>query len=158
MLARRLEGSESRAPVSTSSHDGFVARRLAAMYFLVQAIAVTGWWALLAFVPPTWSLFAIHEAPRIALGAFAPGDLGIVAVGSALVALRRPRPWTGPLAWIVAGAMIYGAAYTVTASVLGAAPPLGALLMLPAAVASLLAAAALARDENANAIPTRTDS
>jgi hypothetical protein len=51
--------------------------------------------------------------------------------------------------------MAYAAAYTATAALTGASGPLGALLMLPAAAASLAAAGTLtgvARDE---ALPAR---
>ena len=78
----------------------------------------------------------------------------ILAAGSALVAsssgidLRRQRA----LVWLVAGAMIYGALYTVTLALMASAPPLGAILMCPAAVASVVAAFAL--DGNVSAIST----
>jgi hypothetical protein len=132
-----------------------VRRRLALGYFVLQALAVAVWWALLAARPDTWALFAIHGAPAAALGAFAPGDLGLVALGSALAALRGGRGWGRDLAWVVAGAMTYAAAYTATTALTGASGALGALLMLPAAAASLLAARALSatRDDGLPAGP-----
>lgn len=120
-------------------------RRLALAYFLVQALAVIAWWALLAARPSARALFAVHGAPPAALGAFAPGDLGLVALGSALVALQRGRGWSRALAWMVAGAMAYAAAYTATAAITRASGPLGAWLMLPAAAASIGAAGILSR-------------
>jgi hypothetical protein len=135
-----------------------VRRRLAVWYFLAQASAVVAWWALLAALPAAWPLFALRESPRAVLGAFAPGDVGVVALGSALVAWRHGRAWAGALAWVVAGAMSYAASYTATALLLGVAPPLGACLMVPAAVASVAAAAILSRDAGGSptdAVPPR---
>jgi hypothetical protein len=133
-----------------------VRRRLALGYFLVQALAVTAWWVLLAARPSARALFAVHGAPPAALGAFASGDLGLVALGSALVALLRGRRWGRELAWMVAGAMAYAAAYTATAALMRASGPLGAWLMLPAAAASIGAARILSgvtRDETLPARP-----
>ncbi len=128
--------------------------QFAARYFLVQAIAVVAWWALLVAVPESWAFFEIRGAPRVAFGAFGPGDLGIVAVGSAMVASRYRRPWAGHVAWMVAGAMAYAALYTVTTAALQAAHPLGAILMLPAAGASLVCAATIARAALREAMPS----
>jgi hypothetical protein len=82
----------------------------------------------------------------------APADLLMLALGSALVAsfgrhLVRPRR---ALAWLVAGATVYGALYTLALVLANAAPALGAILMCPAAFASTLAALAL--DDRVNAV------
>jgi hypothetical protein len=89
----------------------------------------------------------------VVLLAFAPGDLLMLGLGSALVAsgshpVRRRRA----IAWLVTGATVYAALYTLTLALAGAAPPLGALLMCPAAVASTLAAFSL--DDEVSAIPS----
>jgi hypothetical protein len=128
-------------------------RRLAAGYFLVQASAVAAWWTLLAVSPAARPYFALREAPIAALGAFAPGDLGLVVLASLVVGIRRGRGSSGPLAWIVAGAMSYGAAYTISSAALGISSALGAILMVPAAVASLLAASELTRHVQAEPVP-----
>jgi hypothetical protein len=119
------------------------ATTLAAAYFWLQAAAVAAWWALLAVVPASRAPFLIRGAPAVALGAFAPADLVLVSLGSALVGWRRGRGWAGPLAWLVTGGMAYAALYTATTAVLGAADRIGAALMAPGAVASLAAAFAL---------------
>ena len=129
-------------------------RRLALGYFLLQALAVVVWWGALALQPAAWPLFAVRGAPPIALGAFAPGDLGLVALGSAVVAVRGARAWSRELAWCVAGAMAYAAAYTVTAAAVRASAPLGALLMVPAAGASIAAALTLSRSAHGATLPT----
>ena len=56
------------------------------------------------------------------------------------------------MAWLVTGATVYGAIYTVTLAIAGAAPIIGAVLMVPAAVACIFAAIAL--DDDVSAIPS----
>jgi hypothetical protein len=129
--------------------------QLASGYFLVQAIGVTGWWATLAVVPATRPHFALHDAPLAALGAFAPGDLAGIALGSLLIALYHDRGWARPLAWGVAGAMTYAAAYTLSAAILEVTPPWGSLVMVPAAAGSLIAAAERSRHAPADSISSR---
>jgi hypothetical protein len=109
---------------------------------------------LLAVAPGMRAYFMIREAPIEVLGAFAPGDLGLVALGSLLVGLRRGDGWSGRLAWIVAGAMMYAAAYTVATAALRISHALGACLMVPAAGASLIAASHLTHHAPAERLPT----
>lgn len=118
---------------------------LARGYFALQGIAVIAWWAMLLFLPATRTAFAIRGAPPIALDAFAPGDLGLVAIGSLLVAAFTSRAWSGTLAWVVAGAMVYAALFTIATAITGASGPLGALLMMPAAIVSVGGASVLGR-------------
>jgi hypothetical protein len=129
-------------------------RQLAIAFFFMQAVAITGWWVLLGLVPAARSLFTPYDAPFATLASFAPGDLGIVAIGSLCVILRRGLGWSGSVAWVVAGAMLYGAAFVLTAAVLRASSPLGAILMVPAAAGNLVAAAILTRYEAAPTLPT----
>lgn len=129
--------------------------RLAAIYFLAQAIGIAAWWALLAIAPAVRPLFALRNAPLAALGAFAPGDLVLIGVGSVVVAWQAYRGRGAALAWVVSGAMAYAAVYTLAAAVLRLAPALGAVLMVPAAGASLGAAAVLSRSTNAHDVPPR---
>lgn len=119
--------------------------RLARVYFGVQAAAVAAWWVVLAVRPAVRPLFRPAAAPDAMLLAFAPGDLLMLGLGSAAVALAaaRPGPTVRAAAWLVAGATVYGALYTITLAASGAAGVLGAVMMTPAAVASLLCARAL---------------
>lgn len=125
-----------------------ISPRLARTYFGIQAVAFATWWVVLAVRAPARSLFRAAGAPDSTLLAFAPGDL-LLTLGSAVVALgadgRRRCP--GPLAWLVAGATAYGAMYTLALALGGAAAPLGAVLMTPAALASLVCARALDHGE-----------
>lgn len=128
-------------------------RTLALAYFAVQAIAVIAWWAMLLILPSTRDAFAIRGASFAALGAFAPGDLALIALGSAAVAVGRERAWTVNAAWLASGALIYATFYAVIAALTDVSPLLGAMLMLPAAVASVAGSAILTRDANADRIP-----
>jgi hypothetical protein len=103
---------------------------------------VGGWWLALVLRPAWRATFRPEGAPDIVLLALAPGDLLMLGVGSALVALPGGRLGgaSRPLAWVVAGATLYGAIYTLALTVAGAVSPLGAILMSPAALASTLAA------------------
>ncbi|MDB4914974.1 MAG: Protein-S-isoprenylcysteine O-methyltransferase [Gemmatimonadetes bacterium] len=127
-------------------------RRMAAGYFFVQAAAIVGWWALLITVPSTRPYFTIRSAPFATLGAFALGDLGLIALGSALVAVCHGRSWAGRAAWCVSGALLYATCYTVAAVVGGVSSPLGACLMVPASVASIMASTILSRDALADSL------
>ena len=127
--------------------------RFARAYFALQALAVSGWWLALWLRPAWRAAFRPDPAPDVVLLALAPGDLLMLGLGSAIVA------WSGrqrvrlrrALAWLVAGATVYGALYTIALAFTGAVPPIGALLMCPAAVACSLAAFAL--DDEVSAIP-----
>ena len=121
---------------------------MARIYFAVQAIAVTAWWVALWLRPEWRAAFVPRSSSDSALLGFAPGDLIILGALSAVVAYlgfaeaRQRRA----LAWLVAGATLYGAVYTVTLAVSGSAPVIGAVLMVPAAVACILAAFTLDAD------------
>jgi hypothetical protein len=110
-------------------------------YFGVQAVAILGWWIAVAMRAPVRSAFRAADAPDVTLLAFAPGDV-LLAFGSAAVALGVPatHSWRTALAWLVAGGVAYGAVYTGTLFASGAAGPWGAVLMIPAALASLACA------------------
>lgn len=122
-----------------------MSRSLARAYFALQAGAVVAWWLLLASFPALRPLFRPAAAPDVTLLAFAPGDLLMLGLGSATVALLGDRrsPTVSAAAWLVAGATVYGAFYTITLAVSGAAGVVGACLMTPAALASLVCARTL---------------
>ena len=116
--------------------------RLARGYFALQAFAVAGWWVALLLRPPWRGAFRSASTPDAILLAFAPADLLVLALGSAVVAFSGTHHRRA-VAWLVAGATVYAALYTLALTFAGAAPALGALLMTPAAVASTLAAIAI---------------
>ena len=125
--------------------DGFERTRLARLYFAVQAVGVAAWWIVLWLVPSSRSLFAAGGFPFAPLGAFAPGDLGMIALGSAAIAWRGDARWSTAVAWIVAGAMAYAAIYTVTAALIEVMTIFAAVTMVAGAVASIAAARVLTR-------------
>ena len=141
------------AATSFPVRGGTLRSRLARVYFALQALAVGGWWLALLLRPEWRAAFRPDAAPDAVLLAFVPGDLLMLGLGSARVA------WSGPhlarrrraLAWLVAGATVYGALYTLALALADAAPPFGALFMCPAAVAVSLAAFSL--DDQASAVP-----
>lgn len=115
--------------------------RLARSYLVVQGAAVVAWWVTLALWPAAREPFRVVGAPDAALLAFAPGDLLILGAGSLAAALARGR--RAVLAWLVAGATLYGALYTLSTAVSASSGWLGAALMTPAALLSLLSARTL---------------
>lgn len=127
--------------------------RLARIYFGLQSLAVIAWWLTL-WRRPEWRVSFLPTASSdAALLGFAPGDVIMLGLLSALVAsLGNASRTRRALAWLVAGATVYGAIYTVTLAVTGAAPVIGALLMVPAGVACIFAAFAL--DDDVSAVPT----
>ena len=134
-------------------NGGTLRSRLARSYFALQAAAVVAWWVAL-WVRPEWrAAFRPFSAPDAVLLSFAPGDLLMLGVGSALVAWpgHHQRHRRG-LALVVTGATSYAALYTLSLALTGAATSLGALLMCPAAVASGLAAFSV--DDQVSSIPS----
>ena len=125
---------------------------MARAYFALQAVAVGGWWLALLLRPAWRAAFRPDSAPDVVLFAFALADLLILGLGSALVAFSAPHVarQRRALGWLVAGATVYGALYTLALALVHAAPPLGAILMCPAAVAATLAAFAL--DDQVSAV------
>ena len=123
-------------------------QQLGRIWFAIQAVSVIAWWLFLLVYPGMRPLFSVRDAPFISLGAFAPGDLLLIALGSALVSFGNHPRWVVPFGWMVAGAVSYGAIYCVTITVLGSAPALGAILMVPAAVLSVAAAVAISRERS----------
>lgn len=119
---------------------------LGRIWFAAQAVAVVAWWLLLLVRPGLRPLFSIRDAPFVALGAFAPGDILLIALGSALVSFGSRRSWVVPVAWMVAGAVSYGAIYCAAVAAVGRAPALGAVLMVGAAVLSIAAAVDISRE------------
>ena len=124
--------------------------RLARVYFALQAVAVTAWWLAL-WLRPEWRVAFLPKASTdAALLGFAPGDLLILGLGSGVVASLGTAPlMRRALAWLVTGATVYGALYTVTLAASGSASMIGAVLMVPAAVACIFAALTLDADFSA---------
>ena len=126
-------------------------RRLAVRYFVAQAVAIAAWWAGLATIPSAWAWFTPTGVPRESLVVFAPGDISVV-IASFILAWGKWRPWATPLAWSIAGGMTYATICTLAATMIGTATALSSLLMVAAAIASVVAAAAMTRDPSPSAV------
>ena len=129
--------------------------RIARMYFVVQAVAIVAWWVVLAAAPQTRSYFTIRGAPLSTLGSFALGDIGIIAIGSAVVGLLPGWRWSVVAASAISGALLYATCYSVAAAATGSSSPVGALLMVPASMASIVASAILSGDAHADPLSSR---
>lgn len=129
-------------------------RRLAVIYFWLQAVAIAGWWVLLLVAPTTRQNFAFRGASFAAFGSFSLGDLAIVVLGSVLVGSRGGRSWAVYAAWLVSGALLYATCFVVAAAVTGVSTPLGAVLMIPASVVCVIASVILTRDGHVETLST----
>jgi hypothetical protein len=130
--------------------------RLAAAYLVLQSVGIAAWWLLLATLPDVRSFF---ERPGAFghLVAFAPGDVSVVALGL-YGGVRRGRGAGTYAVWLVAGAMLYAALYTVADAVWHSGPLLDAALMTPAALTSLWAAAVLSPGASSRSLSPGADS
>lgn len=121
------------------------APRLAAAYFLVQAVLVPLWWSMLFAVPASRDWFLPSRDLDPAFVAFVAPDLIVLSVASAITGVFAPR--TPQLArtgsWVVVGAVMYATAYTLAWTALVGAPWLSAALMMAAAAGSIASARAL---------------
>lgn len=109
-------------------------QRFAPTYLRLQAIAVVVWWLSLAGLPALRPWFLPATAPEVFLWAFLPGDLAIVAWGSAIAAHRWADASTPSAFWVAAGGLWFGTAYVVTLAVVGALPWASPVLMVGASV------------------------
>ena len=121
------------------------APRLAAAYFLVQAVLVPLWWSLLFAVPASRDWFLPSRDLEPAFVAFVAPDLVVLSVASAITGAFASRTTqvarTG--SWFVVGAVMYATAYTLAWTALVAAPWLSAALMIAASAGSIASARAL---------------
>ena len=121
------------------------APRLAAAYFLAQAVLVPLWWSMLFAMPASRDWFLPSRDLDPAFVAFVAPDLIVLSVASAITGVLAPR--TPQLArtgsWFVVGAVMYATAYTLAWTALVAAPWLSAALMMAAAAGSIASARAL---------------
>lgn len=115
--------------------------KLAGWYFVLQAIAIGGWWLLLAVVPASRAFFLPLDFPEEALLSFLFAD-GVAALASARGGVEVIRGSTRclPTVWFAAGAMVYAALYCLGALALTGGVWLPSLLMVPAAVFSVVGA------------------
>lgn len=107
-------------------------------YFLIQAVAVAGWWLLLAAVPASRAWFLPSSILDPAFAAFAAPDLLVLSLASTIAGLRGGRAGAGRAwAWIAAGAAAYAAVYTMAWAILTHAPAASPILMTIAGLLSV---------------------
>lgn len=120
-------------------------RRTAVVYFLLQAAAVAGWWAVLLARPETRSVFQLDSSSDTSLMAFFLPDAAFLTAGSliaAYMAYSRNRFETAAL-WLLAGAVSYAFAYTFSYVLTTDHGWLGVVMMFPAMIWTGLFAMAL---------------
>src|SRR5690606_20904634 len=108
--------------------------RTAAIYHILQAAAVVGWWAMMWIFPLTRQLFRLEADSFTTLDAFWPGDVLLVApasVAAAILLLNGHRYATAAM-WLATGAVSQATLSTFALAAQTDHGWLGIALMLPA--------------------------
>ena len=108
----------------------------AAIYFLIQGIAVFGWWTVLLMVPGTKGFFALDPRSGTPLLSFWLADLALLGVGSVAAGILclRGSEFTRPAVWFVTGAVSYATLYCFAFALIADSGWLGVALMFPAVI------------------------
>ncbi|NOT49267.1 MAG: hypothetical protein HOP17_16180 [Acidobacteria bacterium] len=111
-------------------------RRTAAYYFLVQGVAVFGWWAILIVRPESRVYFQLEARSQTSLLAFWLADLAFLGVGSLAAAWLcfRSSEYRQIAAWFATGSISYAAVYCLAFAMITDYGWLGVTLMLPAMI------------------------
>ena len=111
-------------------------RRSAAIYYLIQGIAVFAWWGMLFLRPETRRFFVLEAQSELSLLAFFPADIFFLAFGSVVVAAlcATDHEYKKIGAWFVTGGMSYSAVTCFSYTTLTDHGWLGVALMLPAMI------------------------
>jgi hypothetical protein len=115
-------------------------KQLAVGYLWAQAAIVGSWWLVLWLWPAARAPFVVGDWPEPTLLAFWLADMLVLVLGSAVAAsgFRRQQPWTRPLLWGVAGAVVYATLFCVGSNLVTGRGLLGTALMLPCCAGTLL--------------------
>lgn len=108
-------------------------RRAAIGYYLLQGVAVVGWWVMMYVQPSTQSWFRLDPESSVSLNSFWLGDLLFIAPGSIAAAILLLVRWkyASAVMWLVTGAITQATAYTLAYSLQTDSGWLGVALMLP---------------------------
>lgn len=111
-------------------------RRTAAYYYLVQGLAVIGWWAVLIAWPESRAYFQMEPRSQTSLLAFWLPDLAFLGIGSVAAAWLcfSRSEYRQIAAWFVTGATSYAAVYCLAFAMITDYGRLGVTLMLPAMI------------------------
>lgn len=109
-------------------------RSAAAAYFLIQGLAVAGWWILLITYAESRVWFALQTDSLATLWAFWLPDLLLIGPGSfvAALAIQVRFRFAEHLAWLVTGGVAYATLYTLALVNMTDRGWLGVVMMLPA--------------------------
>jgi protein-S-isoprenylcysteine O-methyltransferase Ste14 len=109
-------------------------RRYAIGYYLLQGLAVVGWWLMMYVRPETQTWFRLDNHSLISLDSFWLGDLLFIAPGSFAAAFLLYRRWkyVPVVMWLVTGAITQATAYSAAYTLQTDVGWLGVTLMLPA--------------------------
>jgi hypothetical protein len=128
-------------------HDGGVAadsryRHLAGVYFLVQALLIVVWWAVLKGVPKAHRVFfGVESFTEISVLFFVADWLALLpaSIGTFVLSLRKPgsAPWA---AWFATGASAYALFGVSALAVFSEMPCISSLLMFLSTTASAFCA------------------
>lgn len=114
-----------------------IVRRNAAIYFAVQAIAVTAWWMALYFYPSVRGYYRLGATDEILLAFWMP-DLILISAGSlvsAVLLATRSNLATAAM-WLTAGGASYATLYCLSYAMLYDSGWLGVVFMSPMMIAS----------------------
>ncbi|MFO0827941.1 MAG: hypothetical protein U0572_07290 [Phycisphaerales bacterium] len=119
-------------------------RRFAAFVLVVESFAILAFWVAM-FAKPEWRrAFIALDAPHSTLLAFLLADATFTALGIVIAyGLATQRRWAWPLLCVHAGMALYASLYALFLPVVGRGGSIGALVMLPVALASPIFAWAL---------------
>ena len=110
-------------------------------FWVIQAVAVAGWWVLMWMVPAVRPWFGFGSWPQGVLTAFVVPDAVLRVAGSLGTAIARGRRRSG-LAWLVTGGCWYALLWCLSASLATGGGWLGSAAMALLAVGNLWAALA----------------
>ena len=95
-------------------HDPDVRRTVIATALAAEALAIVGWWLVLATAPAIRARFHPPGTPSSTVTSFVVAEAALVlALAVAAVGVWRQRAWAQPARWAAAGAMTYAALFCV---------------------------------------------
>jgi len=108
-------------------------RQAAIGYYLLQGVAVAGWWLMMYLQPSTQAWFRLDPNSSVSLDSFWLGDLLFIAPGSLAAAVLLYVRWkyATTVMWLVTGALTQATFYTAAYSLQTDLGWLGVTLMLP---------------------------
>ena len=111
-------------------------RHSAAIYFVVQGLAVIVWWVVLYFFPSTRQYFSLERLSERSLMAFWLADLSFLGIGSLITGwlCYRDNEYSRIVSWFVTGAVSYASAYCFAFTLMTDVGWLGVTLMFPAMI------------------------